>query len=140
MGADVKIDAWLGGSVRPEPISPTPFIRDKNLTAGASAASGILVLRSENGETEQIRLGLDANSIKDLADQTYARSVTINFGENGSLGSSTLEQLAEHPISPFAINPGATMRIPVAVTIPLSSGDAVAGQKIHVTIVPEQVR
>lgn len=140
LGANVKVDAWVGGGIRPEPIRPEAFIKNPDLTAGAAPAQGNLTLHSENGTIQQIQLGLDDATGKEIAGQSYARSITIDFGENGSLGSSTLAELGKTPTSPFTMNPGQSKTIPVSVAIPLNAGDAVAGQDIHLTIVAEQAK
>ncbi len=140
MGANVKVDAWLGAGIRPEPIRPEPFIRNINLTAGGIPATGVLTLRSENGDSRQISLGVDQATINALNGQDYARSITITFGQNGNLGSTTLQQLTETPVGPFEMAPGQTRKIPVSIAVPLSAGDAAAGQQIHLTLEPEETR
>lgn len=137
MGAALKVDAWLGSGIRPEPLRPKTFIRNADLTAGGSPANGMLVLHSESGTTRTVSLGLDASSAATVATQTFARSVTVSFGHNGSLGSTTVAQLATEPAGTFTIAAGETIQIPVSVSIPLTAGDVVAGQEIHLTLVPE---
>lgn len=140
IGAAINVNAWVGGSIQPSPRQPKNFIKAANLTAGGSPASGVVTFRSENGQPEQISIGVSEQTKNLYASEDYAREITLDFGEAGSLGSSTLAQLAEHPLAPFTMTPGQVKKIPVAVAIPLGAGNQVAGKQIEITLTPEHAK
>lgn len=140
IGASITMDAWVGGGVQPTPLAPKTFISASDLQSGATPATGNLTIENENGTPATITLGIDTETKTEMASKAFARVVEISFGENGSIGSSTLASLAKAPISPFTLEAGETKVIPVSVAIPLSAGDQAAGQKIDITLIPEKVR
>lgn len=137
MGADVTMNAWIGGNIDTNPRQPKNFIDAKNLTAGGPAASGVMTFASDNGDTKRIAVRASEATAQQYGSEDFARQLLIEFGKNGSLGSSTLAQLAETPLPLVYMKPKETRNIPVTASFPLGAGDQIAGKQIEITLIPE---
>lgn len=137
LGATVKMNAFLSGSVRPTPAPNKNFLEVEDLKPGASAATSSFTLTSENTSPVNVSLGLDQLTKNQLVDIPFAQWLEISFGEDGELGSTTLTSLAKDPVGPFKLQPRESKKIPVTISLPIAAGEQAGGQEARISIVPE---
>lgn len=137
LGADVKMTAYSNSVIVASPEQPRNFLKVTDLKPGAPAVHGTLVLRSTSTEPKNVSLGIDQLTTNNIPNIPFAQALTMSFGDNGELGTTTLATMATTPLAPFEIAPGELKRVAIEVSLPLTAGEQAGGQEAPIALVPE---